>query len=263
MVTPSPDVTAHVRRLWRHRGTTPPTPRRGPRRQLDLDEILEAGIALADAEGLAAVSTRAIAAKFDKTAMALYPYVGTKENLLALMQDHASALPAWEDPATSLADALQAWAGALFEVYLAHPWLTGRPWSQATQGPHEQDWLERLVRIFDTWGVPPGALPPAITMLYATVRATASTAAAYRSTDERGATEWTRQAQATAKEVPDLRERYPRSTSLEPLTPDWRDNPRAALTGAVRLVATGLAATTTARSTDAPDPPDGDDRSPA
>src|SRR5690242_14633873 len=111
---------AHLRRLWRHRGTTLPTPRRGPQQQLDLDEILRTAIALADAEGLAAVSTRAIATRFGKTAMALYPYVGSKEQLLALMQDHACALPPWNDPATTLAADLEAWALAFFDLHLAH-----------------------------------------------------------------------------------------------------------------------------------------------
>ena len=226
---PTRDVDAHVRRLWRHRGTTLPTPRRGPRQQLDLDEILQTGIAIADAEGLVAVSTRAIAAKLDKTAMALYPYVGPKENLLALMQDHASAMPTWEDTATSLADALQVWALALFEVYLTHPWLTERSWSQATQGPNEQDWLERLLQILHEWGISPSARPSALTMLYATVRATANTAAAYRRMDQQGIAEWRRHAEATTKQIPDLRHRYPLSTGLEPLTPEWQDNPRAAL----------------------------------
>ncbi|MEV0678588.1 hypothetical protein AB0I60_18930 [Actinosynnema sp. NPDC050436] len=237
------DEDAHVRRLWRHRGTTLPTPRRGPRQQLDLDDILDAGIAIADVDGLVAVSTRAVAARFGKTAMALYPYVGTKENLLALMQDHASALPTWENPATSLADALRAWAEALFGVCLAHPWLTERSWSQASQGPNEQDWLERLLEIFDAWDVPAEARPPALTMLYATVRATAATAAAYDRLDGREITEWTRHARATAAHVPDLGTRYPLSTGLAPLTPEWRDNPRAALLGAVRLVAAALGAT--------------------
>jgi AcrR family transcriptional regulator len=241
---PTRDVDAHVRRLWRHRGTTLPTPRRGPRQQLDLDEILQTGIAIADAEGLVAVSTRAIAAKFDKTAMALYPYVGPKENLLALMQDHASAMPMWEDRATSLADALQAWALALFEVYLSHPWLTERPWSQATQGPNEQDWLERLLRILHEWGIPASARPPAITMLYATVRATAETAAAYRRMDQQGITQWRKHAAATMKQIPDLCQRYPLSTGLEPLTPQWQDNPHAALTGAVQLLTNALQPTT-------------------
>jgi AcrR family transcriptional regulator len=103
---------AHVRRLWRHRGTTVPAPRRGPRGELDLDDILTAAIALADASGLDAVSTRAVAAHFGKTPMALYAYVGTKENLLALMQDHASSMPPWADPGPALFDDLSAWAFA-------------------------------------------------------------------------------------------------------------------------------------------------------
>jgi len=234
------DVDAHVRRLWRHRGTTLPTPRRGPRQQLNLDEILQVGIAIADAEGLAAVSTRAIAAKFDKTPMALYPYVGTKENLLALMQDHASAMPVWQDPVTSLADALTAWALALFDVYLTHPWLIERNWSQATQGPNEQDWLERLLQILHEWSIAPPTRPSALTMLYATVRATADTTAAYRRMDPNATTAWLTHAAAITTQIPDLCQRYPLSTGLEPLTPQWQDNPRAALFGAVRLLAMAL-----------------------
>jgi AcrR family transcriptional regulator len=240
------DVDAHVRRLWRHRGTVLPTPRRGPRPQLDLDEILDAAIAIADANGLAAVSTRAVAARFDKTAMALYPYVGTKENLLALMCDHASAMPARDDPGrdsrndTGLADTLRAWAIALFDVYLAHPWLTERTWSQASQGPYEQDWLERLLGILAAGGVRPAVRPVAVTMLYATVRACAETAAAYRSIDQRGIEEWRARAEATGRLIPDFGERYPHSTGLAPLTPDWRENPRAAVIGAVDVLSRGL-----------------------
>jgi AcrR family transcriptional regulator len=233
-------LEAHVRRLWRHRGASLTTPRRGPRQELNLDEILEAGMAIADAQGLAAVSTRAIAARFGKTAMALYPYVGSKENLLALMHDHASAVPLWDEPGAGLADALHAWALALFELYLAHPWLAERPWSQATQGPNEQDWLERLLRILHDGAVPPGARPSAVTMLYATVRATAETAAAYRRMDQRGIADWRKRAETTRKQIPDLEKRYPLSTRLEPVTPRWQDTPRAALIHAVQLLTTAL-----------------------
>lgn len=225
-----------MRRLWRHHGTTLPTPRRGPQRQLDLDEILRVAIGIADTEGLAAVSTRAVAARFDRSAMALYGYVGTKEQLLALMQDQASAMPSWPDPETGLADALLAWAGALFEVYVAHPWLTERPWSDASQGPNEQTWLERLLRILRSWRVPP---TPVVTMVYAMVRATAGTTAAYHRMGEQGAAGWLRIAEATARQIPDLRERYPLSTGLKPVTPHWQDGPRAALVAAVHLLANG------------------------
>ncbi|GAA0505964.1 TetR family transcriptional regulator [Paractinoplanes deccanensis] len=231
------DNSAHVRRLWRHRGTSLPTPRRGPRQQLDLDEILRTGIAIADTDGLDAVSTRAIAARLGRTAMALYPYVGTKDHLVALMQDQASAMPEWADPATGLRDALQGWAERLFGVYLAHPWLTELPWSRATQGPHEQDWLERLLTILDAWHVDPGQRATTVTMLYATVRATAGTAAGYRRVDPAA---WLDQARETARQIPDMRERYPLSTALTPHAADWRDAPRAALRGSVELLAQAL-----------------------
>ena len=235
-----PDVEAHVRRLWRHRGATVPGPRRGPQRQLDLDDILRIGIEIADSEGLPAVSTRSVAARFGKTAMALYPYVGTKENLLALMQDHASAMPAWQDPDTGLAEALRAWAEALFGVYVAHPWLTERPWSRASQGPHEQDWLERLLQILHRWEVRPQSRALVVTTLYATVRATAETAAQYRKLDRAEAEEWSAQVEATRRLLPDFTRRYPLSTTLEPVDPDWRESPRAALRGSVRLLAEAL-----------------------
>jgi AcrR family transcriptional regulator len=234
------DAAAHVRRLWRHRGTSLPTPRRGPRQQLDLDEILRTGIAIADADGLEAVSTRAIATRLGRSAMALYPYVGTKDHLLALMQDQATAMPEWAEPATGLDDALQAWALRLFDVYLAHPWLTELPWSRATQGPHEQDWLERLLQTFEAWDVPAGVRATAVTMLYATVRATAGTAAAYTRMDARGAADWLTQARETARQIPDLPQRYPLSTGLEPHTTDWPDAPRVALINSVRLLTSAL-----------------------
>jgi hypothetical protein len=81
-------------------------------------------------------------------------------------------------------------------------------------------------------------------MLYATVRATAETAAAYQRIDQRGMVEWRGRAEATMKQIPDLCQRYPLSTGLEPLTPQWQDNPRAGLTATVQLVATALERTT-------------------
>jgi AcrR family transcriptional regulator len=233
------ETELHLRRLWRHRGATVPAPRRGPRGQLDLDEILESAIALADAEGLAAVSTRAVAARFGKTAMTLYPYVGTKDQLLALMQDHAWQLPSWSDPQTALADALEAWAMAMFDLHLAHPWLAERPWSETSQGPHERDWMERLLTILAAWSVP--ARPAAVTLLYATVRACAATAAAYRHIDRDGAAAWLERAETTTALIPDLAERYPHTAALPPTTTDWRDAPRAGLAEGVRLVAGALA----------------------
>ena len=52
--------------------------------------------------------------------------------------------------------------------------------------------------------------------------------------------EWRAHAEATRRQLPDLCERYPLSTSLEPLTPHWQDAPRAGLTAGVDLIANGL-----------------------
>jgi AcrR family transcriptional regulator len=242
---PRSDVRAHVRRLWRHHGTTVPTPRRGPRQQLDLDEVIEAGIAVADIEGLAAVSTRAVAARFGKSAMALYAYIGSKENLISLMQDHACALPDWSDPTASLADALEIWALKLFHVYLAHPWLTEVPWSQASQGPNEQAWLERLLAILDTWQVTQSAQASVVTALYATIRATAQTSAAYQRIDDHGIEAWRARAATTALLIPDFAERYPQTTRLQSSSDhDWQQAPRIAVQEVVKILARGVDPTT-------------------
>jgi len=45
-------------------------------------QILDAALAIADEEGLEAVSMRAVAARVGVSPMALYPHVGSKEALL-------------------------------------------------------------------------------------------------------------------------------------------------------------------------------------
>jgi hypothetical protein len=77
-------------------------------------------------------------------------------------------------------------------------------------------------------------------MLYATVRACAQTAAEYQRLDEQGLTEWRARAAATREHIPDLARRYPLTSRLQPVTPQWQDNPRAAVVAAVRLLAAAL-----------------------
>jgi AcrR family transcriptional regulator len=72
--------------------------------------IVAAAIRLADADGLAAVSLRKVAATLDVGPMRLYGYIATKEELLDLMLDavHAEIRPAgdtWREVLRSLAEA--------------------------------------------------------------------------------------------------------------------------------------------------------------
>jgi AcrR family transcriptional regulator len=64
-----------TRRLMTGESALPPEPDRRQR-------ILDAALAIADEAGLNAVTMRAVAARIGVTAMALYPYVRSKEDLL-------------------------------------------------------------------------------------------------------------------------------------------------------------------------------------
>src|SRR3954464_12647728 len=87
------------------------------------DQVVEAAIRLADAEGLAAVTMRRIATEIGAGAMSLYTYVPDKDRLLDLMVDRVGP----DAPAVSLsgdwrAD-MVALAASQRALMLAHPWL--------------------------------------------------------------------------------------------------------------------------------------------
>ena len=60
-----------------------PRPTRGPKPALTLGQIADAAIAVADAEGLAAVSMQRVAADLGYTKMSLYRYLPGKAELVA------------------------------------------------------------------------------------------------------------------------------------------------------------------------------------
>lgn len=128
---PEPDPA--LRLLWRHHlPAEPEVPRRGPRQKVTLDEVVEAAVELADAEGLAAVSMRALAKRLGMGAMSLYTYVPGRPELIALMVDLVLArleLPPHPD---DLRARLAAIARVQHALCRAHPWLLDvsgiRPW---------------------------------------------------------------------------------------------------------------------------------------
>jgi AcrR family transcriptional regulator len=60
-------------------------------RALSVATIVQAAAEIADADGLAAVSMRSVAARLGVAAMSLYRHVASKETLLELMADHILA----------------------------------------------------------------------------------------------------------------------------------------------------------------------------
>lgn len=132
-------------------------PRRGPRPTLRRESIAEAGIGLADAEGVEAVTMQRVAAALEVTKMALYRYVPGKSALLALMTDVAIGAPeqlsgirgGWRGR-------LERWTRAMLERFRAHPWLLLTTNGERAFGPNELGWIEQLVATLEGTGLEGG-----------------------------------------------------------------------------------------------------------
>ncbi|GAA4878438.1 TetR/AcrR family transcriptional regulator C-terminal domain-containing protein [Kitasatospora terrestris] len=88
------------------------------------ERIVAAAVAVADAEGLAALSMRRVAAELGAATMSLYRHVADKEDLLFRMLDAAFAghpLPA--DPPPGWRERLDLAARRLWAAFRRHPWL--------------------------------------------------------------------------------------------------------------------------------------------
>src|SRR5581483_11697538 len=118
-------------------------PGRGPKAALSLDRIVEAAIAVANAEGLDAVSMSRVAGELGSSAMSLYRYLGSKDELLALMQDVAMGLP--PEPPADPADwraGLTEWSVGAVRAYLNAPWTVRIPIPAPPITPNQIRWLE-------------------------------------------------------------------------------------------------------------------------
>ncbi len=73
--------------LWRDHPDAPRGGTRGPRAKVSTGQAVETAVAIADAEGLEAVTVRRLAADLGISAMALYTHVGSRDDLLVLMVD--------------------------------------------------------------------------------------------------------------------------------------------------------------------------------
>jgi len=98
--------------------------RRGGPRGLTREQLVRTAIAIADTEGLGALSMRGVAARLGVAAMAPYKYVRGKDELVMLMADAAfgeRGYPA--TPRGDWRDRLTLGGRTLWSLYKRHPWL--------------------------------------------------------------------------------------------------------------------------------------------
>ncbi|MER6020198.1 TetR/AcrR family transcriptional regulator [Streptomyces anulatus] len=122
---------------------------RGPAPERSRTQIAAAALALADAEGLAAVSMRALAQRLGTGPASLYRYVGSRDELLDLMADAVAG-------ELDLSGATGGdWLGDLVglalqsrDAHVRHPWLADLNDRRGeVLGPHAIDYLDHALGI--------------------------------------------------------------------------------------------------------------------
>lgn len=191
----------------------------GPKPALTLDAIVKAAIDVADSDGLAGLSMKAVGARFGRTAMALYTYVPGKDELVDLMVDQAHAeLPTGYDISVGWRTAITAWARDLATFHQQHPWTLQVSFARPVLGPHEQNVVETVAAILHSTGLPPNTTRRIVGVLIHFVRAIATTAGEARlaasATGVSDADWWTARSGQLAQVAPDVADRYPMSTWL-------------------------------------------------
>jgi AcrR family transcriptional regulator len=190
---------------------------RGPKQGLTVDGIAEAGVALADAGGLEAVSMRRVADRLGVGTMSLYTYVPGKQELLEVMLDRVYGEP--DGPVTH-ADgwraALEAHARTDWELYQRHPWVLATH-VRAVLGPNELDRYERALQRVDGIGLTGREMSAVASLVGGYVASAAGVVAEARSAPERtGLTddEWWTARSAILDQIWDP-ERWPVATRID------------------------------------------------
>ncbi|WP_429423573.1 TetR/AcrR family transcriptional regulator [Nocardia sp. GAS34] len=114
-------------------------PYRSKRQALSVERIVAVSVAIADTEGVDALSMRRVAAELSTGTTTLYRYVDSRDDLLDLMadavhDDHAPLTGDWR------AD-LEAYAHHERELWLRHAWLAPLLATRPSLGPN---WLRGL-----------------------------------------------------------------------------------------------------------------------
>ncbi|MFD3611208.1 TetR/AcrR family transcriptional regulator [Streptomyces atroolivaceus] len=140
--------------VWLDRRTPSRTRRTDQPAGLDRERITAASVRLLDADGLAKFSMRRLAAELDVTAMSLYWYVDTKDDLLELALDTVfGEIPAAPEDA-DWRDRLRELAVSYREMLVRHPWVSTLIGSFLNIGPHSMLFSYAVQDVIRATGLP-------------------------------------------------------------------------------------------------------------
>jgi AcrR family transcriptional regulator len=145
-------------------------PGKGPKPGLSLDQVIAAGLAVAEAEGLAAVSMSRVAAELGVGTMSLYRYVESKRELLMLMTDAGLGPPPAAEPGQDWRGGLAGWAWAQLAAYRRHLWTVQIPLAGPPLTPNALAWIEHALAALQQTGLSAQQKMSAILLLSGFVR---------------------------------------------------------------------------------------------
>ncbi|MFC9684854.1 TetR/AcrR family transcriptional regulator [Streptomyces sp. NPDC056948] len=135
---------------------------------LDRERIIEVTARLLDAEGLAKFSMRRLAGELNVTAMSVYWYVDTKDDLLELALDEvmgemrlpeAEADEDWRDQVRALAREYRS-------LLVRHPWVSQLVGTYLNIGPHNLAYSRAVQRVIRRTGLPANRLTSTISAVF-------------------------------------------------------------------------------------------------
>jgi AcrR family transcriptional regulator len=136
---------------------------------LDRERITEVSVRLLDAEGLAKFSMRRLAAELNVTAMSVYWYVDTKDDLLELALDAAYGEMELPDPADAGVDwreQLRELAAQYRAVLVRHPWISPLIGRYLNIGPNNLAFSRVVQQVVRRTGLPVHRLTSVIAAVF-------------------------------------------------------------------------------------------------
>lgn len=135
---------------------------------LDRERITEVTVRLLDAEGLAKFSMRRLAAELNVTAMSVYWYVDTKDELLELALDAVFGELRRPDPeaAEDWRVQLRTLARENRRLLVRHPWLSQLVGTYLNIGPHSLAFSRAVQGVMRRSGLPAHRLASAIAAVF-------------------------------------------------------------------------------------------------
>lgn len=152
MATAGDNLSGALELLW----AAERAPGRETRPGLSITRIVATAIDLADRGGIGAVTMARIAQELGFTTMSLYRHVPSKDDLLVLMVDAASAEPPDVSTAADWRAGLEQWAWSQLADLRRHPWVLDIPVTGPPMTPKSLAWMDSALQAMSETGLEDG-----------------------------------------------------------------------------------------------------------